>query len=99
MLGRRRHLLLSQQVVGRPFVSNLLRNCRPARLSYFKALKTFCGVAFSLALDLCSRWLRRRGAGNEGQGRYEGCGDQSKFQECLPSFAARHSTSFCGVTP
>lgn len=92
------HLLLGKQIVSSLLCCDLLGQRCSTRFSPFKILKAFNSVSFSLTLGLSRRSLRCRDTGGAGQGRNEGCGDQSKFQGCLPSFAARHSTSFYGVT-
>lgn len=97
MLGRHRHLLLCNQIAGSAVFSRFFGDSHSACFCHLKALKAFCSLAFGLALDLSCRWLRQRDAGGEGQCCNKGRSNKSKFQGSLPSFAARHSTSFCGV--
>lgn len=96
--GRLCHLLLSKQIASSLLCCDLLGQRCSTRFGPFEILKAFSSVIFSLTLRLSRRGLRYRYTGGAGQGRNEGRSDQSKFQECLPSFAERHSTSFFGVT-
>lgn len=97
MSGRRSHLLLSQKVASSALINKLFGHRRPTSFSGFKTLKTFCDLSLSRTLGRSDRGLAHGCRRTEGKRHDEGCGEKSKFQGSLPSFATRHSTTFAEV--